>query len=164
MEAVLEHLFLSPGHNYFGRHGQEAGGHELVSCEELELHAGRGIVGDRFYDWKPDYKGQITLFDAAVADEILAHAGNPAAGPGAFRRNVVMRGVDLSILIGTTFSLQGIRFQGVEECRPCYWMDQACDAEGIEELMKGRGGLRCRILDDGVLRRGDAEYLVINDP
>lgn len=157
MKAVLEHLFLSEGHNYYGHHGGEPDTHETVSRETLDLKAGRGIVGDRFFDWKENYKGQITFLDAGVADEILAHVGNPDLGPGTFRRNVLVRGIDLNPLIGATFSLQGIRFEGVEECRPCHWMDTACGAEGIEELMKGRGGLRCRILDDGVLKCGEAE-------
>ena len=43
----------------------------------------------------------------------------------ATRRNVVTREVDLNDLIGTKFEVQGVQFEGTEECRPCYWMDQA---------------------------------------
>jgi MOSC domain-containing protein YiiM len=39
----------------------------------------------------------------------------------------------------------------VEECRPCYWMNRAI-APGAEEFLKGRGGLRAKILCDGELR------------
>jgi MOSC domain-containing protein YiiM len=67
------------------------------------------------------------------------------------RRNVITRGVDLNELIGQEFKLQGIRFLGMEECRPCYWMDRAF-APGAHEFLKGRGGLRARILTDGSLR------------
>lgn len=63
-------------------------------------------------------------------EAVLVHAGNPENGPGAFHRNVVMRGVDLNLLIGTTFSLRVIRIQGVEERRPCCWMDQGCGTGG----------------------------------
>lgn len=49
--------------------------------------------------------------------------------------------MDLNRLIGQRFSLQGIEFEGVEECRPCYWMDQAI-APGAENYLKGHGGLR----------------------
>jgi len=39
----------------------------------------------------------------------------------------------------------------MEECRPCYWMDRAI-APGAHEFLKGRGGLRAKILTDGQLR------------
>ena len=47
--------------------------------------------------------------------------------------------------------MQGVRFLGMEECRPCYWMDGAF-APGAQEFLKGRGGLRAKILATGQLR------------
>ena len=61
------------------------------------------------------------------------------------------RDVDLNELIGQDFEIQGVAFHGTEECRPCYWMDRAI-APGAEEFLKGRGGLRARILNDGQIR------------
>ena len=61
------------------------------------------------------------------------------------------RGVDLNKLIGQDFEIQGVHFHGTQECRPCYWMDRAV-GPGAEEFLKGRGGLRARILTDGTLR------------
>ncbi len=71
--------------------------------------------------------------------------------PRLVRRNVMTRDVDLNELIGQDFEVQGVRFHGTGECRPCYWMDRAI-APGAEEFLKGRGGLRARILTDGELR------------
>jgi MOSC domain-containing protein YiiM len=71
--------------------------------------------------------------------------------PSVFRRNVITGGMDLNELIGQEFQIQGVRFRGTEECRPCYWMDQAF-APGANEFLKGRGGLRAVILTDGRLR------------
>ena len=62
MPASISHLFVSPGHNYFGRHGNPAGEHPILAVDRIECLAGRGIRGDRFFDYKPDYKGQITFF------------------------------------------------------------------------------------------------------
>jgi len=67
------------------------------------------------------------------------------------RRNVITRSVDLNELIGQEFEVQGVRFLGTEECRPCYWMDSVF-APGAQQFLKGRGGLRARILTDGLLR------------
>ncbi len=72
---------------------------------------------------------------------------------------MVLSGADLNSLIGKEFRLGGIHLSGSEEARPCYWMDEAC-APGTEEFLKGNGGLRCRILSSGVLRRGPNELTV----
>jgi len=45
-----------------------------------------------------------------------------------------------------------LRFFGVEECRPCYWMNHAFQHAGAEAAMQGHGGLRARILTSGMLR------------
>jgi MOSC domain-containing protein YiiM len=73
------------------------------------------------------------------------------AQPAASRRNVITEGMDLNLLVGKRFTLQGVEFEGVCECKPCYWMDQAI-APGAETALQGRGGLRARILTDGKLR------------
>jgi MOSC domain-containing protein YiiM len=150
----VEHLYLSPGHNYFGHHGKPADEHPVVAVAEVECVAGRGLRGDRFFDYKPDYKGQITFFAAEVYDELCATLLVPGArrpAPSAFRRNVITRGVELNGLIGVEFTLQGVVFLGTAECSPCYWMDGAF-AFGAEAALKGRGGLRAKILTDGRLR------------
>lgn len=144
-------LYLSPGHNYFGRHGLAPGEHPVVAVDRAECVAGRGLAGDRFLDYKEDYAGQITFFAAEVYDEIC-RALNCADRPAAvFRRNVLTRGADLNALIGQEFEVQGVRFLGTRECSPCFLMDQAF-APGAEAWLKGRGGLRARILTSGWLK------------
>ncbi|MBC8041259.1 MAG: molybdenum cofactor biosysynthesis protein [Opitutaceae bacterium] len=153
----IEHLYLSPGHNYFGHHGKPADEHPILSVPSLECVSGHGIRGDRFFDYKPDYKGQITFFAAEIYDELcetlLPRLSRQSAkrDGGAFRRNVITRGVDLNSLIGEEFTLQGVTFLGTGECSPCHWMDQAF-ASGTEDALKGRGGLRAKILTNGLLR------------
>jgi hypothetical protein len=63
---------------------------------------------------------------------------------------VITRSVDLNDLIEQEFDVQGVRFLGIEECRPCYWMNRAF-APGAQEFLKGHGGLRAKILSDGSL-------------
>ena len=147
----IEQLFISPGHNFFGHHGQPAGEHPIIAVDQIECVAGRGIRGDRFFDYKPDYKGQITFFASEVLDAMRRELGLTAVPAAATRRNVITQGVDLNALIGVEFELQGVRFAGVEECRPCYWMNNAFRDERVETWLKGQGGLRARILTDGKL-------------
>ena len=149
----VRHLFVSPGHNYFGRHGQPAGTHPLIEVGQIECVAGRGLRGDRYFDHKPDYQGQITFFAWKVIEALRRELGLADAQPSATRRNVITGGVDLNALIGQEFEIQGVRFAGTEECRPCYWMNSAFRDERAENWLQGNGGLRARILTDGVLKR-----------
>ena len=146
------HLFISPGHNFFGHHGGPAGNHAILEVDQVECVAGRGLRGDRFFDFKENYKGQITFFSMEVMDALRRELNLPEVQACATRRNAFVRGVELGELVGTEFELQGIRFAGTEECKPCYWMNGAL-GPGAEDWLKGRGGLRARILSDGVLRR-----------
>lgn len=126
----------------------------MVEVTEIRCLAGRGIEGDRFLDFKSNYKGQITFFAAEIYDELCASLAVWHRPPSAFRRNVITRGADLNSLIGVEFEIQGVRFLGSSECSPCYWLDAAF-AQGTEAALKGRGGLRAKILTDGVLRAGE---------
>lgn len=148
----IEHLFISPGHNFFGHHEQPAGTHPILAVEHIECVAGRGIRGDRFFDFKDGYKGQITFFAMEVLEALRRELKLPDAQPQATRRNAFVRGLELNELIGRRFDVQGVSFEGIEESRPCYWMNSALGA-GAEEWLRGRGGLRCRILTSGSLRR-----------
>jgi MOSC domain-containing protein YiiM len=150
----IRHLYLSRGHNYFGHHGMAPGEHEIIEAPEVHCLAGRGLEGDRFCDYKADYKGQITFFSWEVYRSLAAQFGRPETPPSVFRRNVITEGVDLNTLIGREFEIQGVRFFGTQECAPCHWMDEAF-APGAEAALQGRGGLRAAIFTDGVLRAGD---------
>jgi hypothetical protein len=144
------HLYISPGHNFVGHHGREPDDHPMIEVPMIECVAGRGIRGDRYFDFKDDYKGQITFFSLDVFDELCGALGIRQRSPADARRNILVRGVDLNGLIGQDFEAQGVRFHGTQECRPCYWMNRAI-APGAEEFLKGRGGLRAKILSDGKL-------------
>ena len=123
----------------------------MIEVPVMECVAGRGIRGDRYFDFKNDYKGQITLFSGDVIDELCSALQIQDCSPASVRRNVITRGVNLNELIGEDFQIEGLCFYGMEECRPCYWMDRAI-APGAHEFLKGRGGLRAKILCDGQLR------------
>ena len=148
----VRHIFLSTGHSYFGNHGKPASVQPIVEVPEVECVTGQGLRGDRFYGFRPEYKGQVSFFALEIFEAVRREFKVPGLSPAAFRRNLITEGIDLNTLIGEKFTVQGVEFQGVEECRPCHWMEQAV-APGAEDWLKGRGGLRCRILSDGVIRK-----------
>jgi MOSC domain-containing protein YiiM len=123
----------------------------MIEVPMIECAAGRGIHGDRYLDFKDNYKGQITFFSLDVFDELCTALGVHNCSPAAARRNVITRGIDLNGFIDKEFEIQGVRFYGTEESAPCYWMDRAF-APGAQVFLKGNGGLRARILSDGKLR------------
>lgn len=145
------HIYTSARHNFVGHFGQPPGDEPIREREEVECVAGHGLREDRYFDHRPDYKGQITFFADEVYQALCQELKLRDKPPFTARRNVITRGVDLNSLIGKEFEVQGIRFAGTEEARPCDWMDQAF-APGARKFLKGNGGLRARILTDGTLR------------
>src|SRR6266478_9943111 len=140
MAAVeICHLYISPGHNFVGHHVREPGAYPMIEVPMIECVAGRGIRGDRYFDFKDDYKGQITFFSLDVFDQLCGALQVRDCSPALVRRNVIARGVDLNELIGQDFEIQGVCFHGTQECSPCYWLDRAV-APGAERFLKGRGG------------------------
>ncbi len=150
--AELIEIWISPGNSFRGRHGMAPGDHDAGSVREIECVAGMGLKGDRYFGYKPDFKGQVTFFDADTVQAVREQFKRPDLSGGEFRRNLIVRGVDLSSWVGKRFRFQGIEFEGSEECKPCHWMDQAV-APGVEEFLRSRfrGGLRARILTTGML-------------
>ena len=147
----IERIFISPGHNFYGHQTNSPGEHPTLEVNEIECIAGKGLFGDRFFGYKENFKGQVTFFSAEVFDDVCQKLDVSGKHPGVTRRNVITRGVDLNSLVGTTFALQGIEFEGMCECSPCHWMNHAI-APGAEVALHARGGLRARILTDGILR------------
>ena len=155
MEIEILAIYLSPDHDFRGHHGNPRGNNPILQPDSVECVAGLGLVGDRYFGYKDDYKGQITFFDEAVhlaAQDALNCYDKP---PEAYRRNILTRGIDLNTLIDKTFRIGEAIFKGSQECAPCYWMDEAF-CPGMEEFLKGRGGLRARILTGGKLAKGPA--------
>ena len=149
-QITVHHIYVSDDHNYYGHHGKEPGNNPMIELPKVECEAGKGIIGDRFHNYKEDYKGQITFFSLEVYEDICKTFKLNNVSPSVFRRNIILSGVNLNSLINKKFTIQGIDFLGTQEAAPCYWMNGAV-AEGAEDAMKGRGGLRAKILTSGHL-------------
>ena len=154
-QAELLEIWISEGNDFRGRHELGRLEHCIRCVSEVECVAGMGLRGDRYFGYKPDFKGQVTFFDAAAVQAVRDRFSQPELSSSVFRRNLIVRGIDLAAWAGKRFRFQGIEFEASEECKPCYWMDEAV-APGAEEFLKTnfRGGLRARILSAGVLRIG----------
>ncbi len=159
--ATIVRIFTSPGHDFKDRHGRDRKNHGVLEHREAHCVAGKGLVGDRYFGQPKHENGQITFFSAAVARAARRHFQLPPFSPSVFRRNVIVEGPDLDVLVGREFELGGIRFLGTEECTPCYWMDRAL-LPGTEKFLQGCGGLRARVLTSGPLRTNATSLVLLN--
>ena len=157
----IEAIYISPGHDFFGRFGMERLNHGVQAPATANCVAGKGIEGDRFFDYQENFKGQVTFFAAEVADSLRETLEHSPFDNSAFRRNIITRGVDLNSLIGKRFKIGSVEFEGTQEATPCVWMDTAVapDAHGF---LKGKGGLRARILTSGTLELGESDLLILD--
>lgn len=155
-EIRVTEIYVSSGHAYWVKRGEETLRHEISRVDRVECVAGRGLSGDRYFGGKPNQKSQVTLMARQAIEEIRIEFGLPDLPASVFRRNLVVDGPPLSELLGERFWIQGVEFEGSQECAPCLWMDRMV-ADGAKRFMSEhfRGGLRARILSDGILTTGD---------
>ncbi|SDF78629.1 hypothetical protein SAMN05216553_103279 [Lentzea fradiae] len=153
-EVEITGLHVSPVHAFEGRPldgpRPDPG---PVAHDRVAVRAGLGLVGDRYFN-HPAHRNAAVTF---IAAESLAPW---PVDPLVARRNVVLRGFDVdAVARGTVFSLDSgdgpVRFEVHRPASPCAWMD-AVIAPGAFKALRGKGGVRCVPLDDGLLRIGRA--------
>jgi MOSC domain-containing protein YiiM len=142
--GVLEGIFVAP---------HVEGTPEPRPAAQVEV--GAGLVGDRHHQpgAPPDRARALTLF-AAETFEHLARVGLDLA-PGESRRQLLVRGVDLTRLQGRRLRVGEVVLEGTGPCRPCAHLE-AMTRPGVLAALEGRGGLTARVVKGGLLRVGDA--------
>jgi hypothetical protein len=128
------------------------------SHDSVELQAGRGIVGDRYFQGTGTFSAsekhgqQLTLIEAEVLDALRDEGLDLT--PADARRNIVTRGVDLNALVGKEFRIGPVRCIGRRLCEPCSHLQRLTGRALLRPLVH-RGGLRADILTSGVVRVDD---------
>jgi len=128
--------------------------HRDGAAEELEramVHPNYGLEGD----WRSrrNRGGQLTLIEAETLEAVGRLLDSPVP-PGASRRQIVVRGVNLNDLIGQRIRLGSLRLFVETPCDPCSRMELTI-GEGAKVALEGRGGVRCHVLVGGELCVGD---------
>jgi MOSC domain-containing protein YiiM len=70
-----------------------------------------------------------------------------------------VRGINLLALKNKTFSIGDAMFEMTGLCHPCSRMEEALGAGGYN-AMRGHGGITARVLQEGLIRVGDAVQMV----
>ncbi len=137
-------------------HLAPAHGAPTIPVPEAVAVPGRGLEGDRhFRSAKAAAAGKtdVTLIEIESAEAIRREWDLDVAA-GDLRRNLVTRGVALNALVGRTFRVGEVTLEGLMPCDPCVHLAGLTQADVLPAL-KGRGGLRARVVTGGVIRVGD---------
>lgn len=150
-------------------HTAPIGGAPMIAADEINAVAGRGIVGDRyyqetgFYSWFTGPIRHISLIEWEVL-EALREFHNLPLEPGITRRNIVTRGVPLGHLLNRAFRVGEATLRGVEICEPCKHLVDLTGNRSLLSALIHRGGLHAEIVGSGTIRPGDTiEAIECND-
>ena len=132
----------------------------LLSIAEVRAVPGRGLEGDRYFFERGSFsrwpgKGrEVSLIAEEALDAVRAEHGIDLR-EGRSRRNLVTSGIALDDLQERTFRIGTAVFRGVRPCAPCEYLERITEA-GVFEALKGRGGLRADVIEEGILHVGDS--------
>jgi len=139
--------------------GRQAEG-RLESVAEVRAIPGKGLEGDRYFRGEGSFSKnpgggrQVTLVASEML-ELLQSEHGIALEANETRRNLVTKGVLLNDLVGQVFQVGTVRMMGVRLAEPCSHLERLT-RPGVVKGLVHRAGLRADILDEGVLRVGDA--------
>jgi MOSC domain-containing protein YiiM len=158
-EVEVVGLLVSPVHRYDGRPGGVVPAQDGDRVERVAVRAGHGIVGDRYAGRAAHRDAAVTVLAAESVEALAAELGSGPLDPLLTRRNVVLRGAEVEALRGEEFALDcgegAVVLRGGRPANPCAWLDTVL-APGAHRGLRGRAGVRCAPLSDGVLRLGPA--------
>jgi len=122
--------------------------HRLPVKEVEEIHAveNKGFQGCAH--GRPGSSRQVLLMD-------LETLGDFGLAPGDVKENITTRGLRLGGLKrGQRLRVGEALLEVTVPCEPCGRMDDI--RRGLQQALRGRRGMLCRVLEAGLIRRGDA--------
>jgi MOSC domain-containing protein YiiM len=90
---------------------------------------------------------QVLVMDQETLEEF-------GIAPGRARENITTRGIALGkLILGQRLRAGEALLEVTKPCAPCHQMDEI--RQGLQEAIRGRRGLLCRVVESGRIRRGD---------
>jgi len=128
-----------------------------VRLEVATFVTGAGLLLD--HRNKPGVRRAVTAIRAETVEDVARSLGRDLP-PGASRRNLTIRGLELDALEpGTVLELGAVRLEVRGPCDPCVKMEHALGA-GALRLLSGRGGLVLGVRAGGVVAVGTQARVV----
>jgi len=142
---------------------------EMEELSEARCVAGRGIVGDRYYEGTGSYSKradvrEVTLIEQEALDALARNdpplqEGPIALLPADHRRNLTVKGVPLNHLVGRRFRVGEVVLRGGRLNFPCKYLEELLGLPVYLPLYN-RSGLNAGIESGGIIRPGDAIELL----
>lgn len=120
---------------------------------------GRGLEGDRYFQKQGTFSEkerpdrEVTLI-AIESIHALTHEYGIELEPAQSRRNIVTSGVPLNDMVGHAFRVGKATLLGLKLCEPCSHLEKLSKI-GVKQGLIHRGGLRARIITEGIISTGD---------
>ena len=129
-------------------------GEKIINVKNIEVVQGRGVLKDRHFSENKNKREQISLIESENIDYYnnKFKTDYPYID---FRRNVVTKGIQLNDLVGKKLLMGNVKVQGHDLCRPCKHLEETLNGQDIIKEFLTRGGLRCEILNSGIVTIGD---------
>ena len=133
----------------------------MQAVGDADLIAGKGIVGDRYYEDVGTFSKklkdlpdkELTLIESEQIDQFNAAHGMKLEY-GDFRRNIITSGVHLEGLIDREFTIGGTRLRGIRLCEPCVHLAEMLGPEVLSDMVH-KAGLRAAIIKSGKINVND---------
>ena len=135
------------------------GGEPFQPVEEMELLAGKGIVGNPRYFARVNSMGepskrQVSIIEREQIAEHAATLGLKSIPPGIVRSNIETSGIDLIALLGWEVEIGEAAVHFYDARTPCSKMDRI--APGLRKLMcDQQQGVMAQVLRSGRVKVGD---------
>jgi MOSC domain-containing protein YiiM len=123
----------------------------MLSVEEILVDCQRGLIGDHYAG--SSGKRQLTLFQWEHLAVLESFVGENIT-PGMLRRNLVIRGINLTSLKKQTFQIGSAVFKTTGLCHPCSRMETVLGLGGYN-AMRNHGGITAQIIQSGQIKIGD---------
>tara|TARA_X000000368_G_C22785622_1_gene603513 strand:- start:112 stop:555 length:444 start_codon:yes stop_codon:yes gene_type:complete len=127
---------------------------EIQEVSEINVLAGKGIIGDRYFHEKNEDRNQITLIESENID-YYNNKFNLKIPYLNFRRNIVTKKIKLNDLVGKKLIIGKTEIKGIDLCRPCKSLQENLGQDNIIKEFLRMGGLRCAILISSNIKVGD---------
>ena len=127
---------------------------EIIEVNEINLIAGKGIIGDRHFRDFNDPFNQLSIIESENIDEY--NSKNKLSIPYLnFRRNIVTKGIALNDLLDKNIKIGSVKLNVIDLCRPCRYLSEKLSRNDIIKEFLRKGGIRCQILNDGKISVSD---------
>ncbi len=120
-----------------------------LPMEELSEVRALGDIGfERCAHGRPGSKRQVLLVDRETLEAMDLQ-------PGIIRENITTDGLNVNSLpLGQQLRIGEARLEVSMACTPCDLMETI--RPGLRKELWGRRGMLCRVLEGGMIRRGDS--------